>query len=237
MIKLNTAVRERMQDTLGIARAALKSAAPSPIGETLRWSRRPCTASRALVGGGALLPHRVSFRVALPQLVEKGGGKSWRWVFKPKPCAPCRKSGSGRQKESFDESLQIRSALGLRQVQGQDVRALQKSDSSGRAGVLLSRGSIALLRRRRLRQSRKPGVFGEFVRRGEQHFDVRSNAMYQGDCARCGRKVRSDENYLKAHLWASNAVFHWSCFVVLMKEQGERAAEDATCKTIGITRS
>jgi hypothetical protein len=61
--------------------------------------------------------------------------------------------------------------------------------------------------------------------------------MYQGDCARCGRKVRSDENYLKAHLWASTAVFHWSCFVVLMKEQGERAAEDATCKTIGVTRS
>jgi hypothetical protein len=98
-------------------------------------------------------------------------------------------------------------------------------------------GSIALLRRRRLRQSRKPGVFGECVRRGEQHFDVRSNAMYQGDCARCGRKVRSDENYLKAHLWASTAVFHWSCFVALMKEQGETAAEDATWKASRVSRS
>ena len=38
-------------------------------------------------------------------------------------------------------------------------------------------------------------------------------------------------------LWASTAVFHWSCFVVLMKEQGERAAEDATCKTIGVTEA
>ena len=58
--------------------------------------------------------------------------------------------------------------------------------------------------------------------------------MYQGDCARCGRKVRSDENYLKAHLWASTARFP---LVLLLKEQGERAAEDATCKTIGVTRS
>jgi hypothetical protein len=61
--------------------------------------------------------------------------------------------------------------------------------------------------------------------------------MYQGECARCGRKVRSDENYLKAHLWASTAVFHWSCFVVLMKEQGETAAEDATWKASRVTRS
>ncbi len=34
--------------------------------------------------------------------------------------------------------------------------------------------------------------------------------MYQGNCGRCGRKVRTDENYLKAHLWASTAVFHWA---------------------------
>jgi hypothetical protein len=51
--------------------------------------------------------------------------------------------------------------------------------------------------------------------------------MYQGNCGGCGQKVRTDENYLKAHLWASTAVFHWSCFVVL-KEQGDAAAEDAT---------
>jgi hypothetical protein len=132
-----------------IARAALKSAAPSPIGETLRLSRRPCTASHALVGGGALLRIKFLFAVALPHLVEKGGGKKWRWVFKP--CAPCRKRGSVRQKEQCDALLQKRSALDHRPVQGQDVRALQKSDSSGRAGVLLSRGTISLPRRRRLR--------------------------------------------------------------------------------------
>jgi hypothetical protein len=82
-----------------LARAALKSAAPSRIGEALYLARRPCTASRALVGGGALLRIESFFAVALPQLVEKGGGKSWRWVFRRKPCAPCHKSGSGRQKE------------------------------------------------------------------------------------------------------------------------------------------
>jgi hypothetical protein len=50
--------------------------------------------------------------------------------------------------------------------------------------------------------------------------------IYQGSCARCKRRVRSDENYLKAHLLASTAVFHWSCFIAVMKEP----AEDATGK-------
>jgi hypothetical protein len=237
MMNPSTIAPERAQTGSGIARAALKSAAPSPVGETLRLSRRPCTASLALVGGGALLRVESLFAVALPDLVEKGDGKRWRWVFKLKPCAPCRKSGSGPQKEQCDGSLQMRSAPEHRQVQGQHMRAPQASDSSGRASVLVSRGSTPLVRRRRLRQSRKPGVFGEFVRRGEQHFDVRSNATYQGDCARCGRKVRSDENYLKAHLWASTAVFHWACFIALMKEQGETAAEDATSKASRVSRS
>ena len=60
--------------------------------------------------------------------------------------------------------------------------------------------------------------------------------MYQGNCGRCGRKVRTGENYLKAHLWASTAVFHWACFVTLMKERGEVAAEDATWKASTVTR-
>jgi hypothetical protein len=51
----------------------------------------------------------------------------------------------------------------------------------------------------------------------------------QGNCARCGRKVRSEENWLRAHLWASTAVFHWSCFIALMR-QGENGAEQATWK-------
>jgi hypothetical protein len=49
----------------------------------------------------------------------------------------------------------------------------------------------------------------------------------QGNCARCGRKVQSEENWLRAHLWASTAVFHWSCFIALMKAQGATGAEEA----------
>jgi hypothetical protein len=60
--------------------------------------------------------------------------------------------------------------------------------------------------------------------------------MYQGNCGRCGQKVRTDENYLKAHLWASTAVFHWSCFAALMKEHGQAAAEDATWKASRASR-
>lgn len=51
--------------------------------------------------------------------------------------------------------------------------------------------------------------------------------MSQGNCAHCGRKVQAEQNWLKAHIWASTAVFHWSCFTALMKEHGEQAAEQA----------
>ena len=50
------------------------------------------------------------------------------------------------------------------------------------------------------------------------------------NCARCGRKVKNEENWLRAHLWASTAVFHWSCFLALLKANGETAAEQATWK-------
>lgn len=50
----------------------------------------------------------------------------------------------------------------------------------------------------------------------------------QANCTRCGRKVKSEENWLRAHLWASTAVFHWVCFIALMKEGGETGAEEAT---------
>ena len=71
---------------------------------------------------------------------------------------------------------------------------------------------------------------------GSRHFEEGVKGMYQGNCAGCEQKVRSDENYLKAHLWASTAVFHWSCFVTLMKERGETATEDATWKASRVTR-
>jgi hypothetical protein len=48
------------------------------------------------------------------------------------------------------------------------------------------------------------------------------------NCVRCGRKVALEENWLRAHLWASTAIFHWNCFIALMKSHGEAGAEDAT---------
>jgi hypothetical protein len=53
------------------------------------------------------------------------------------------------------------------------------------------------------------------------------------NCARCGRKVKSEENWLRAHLWASNAVFHWNCFISLLKAEGAASAEGATWKADG----
>ena len=55
----------------------------------------------------------------------------------------------------------------------------------------------------------------------------------QGNCVRCGRKVRSEENWLRAHLWTSTAVFHWGCFVALLKAQGAPGAEESTWKGDG----
>ena len=53
------------------------------------------------------------------------------------------------------------------------------------------------------------------------------------NCARCGRKVQREENWLRVHLWASTAVFHWACFIALMKSDGAASAEKATWKTDG----
>jgi hypothetical protein len=60
--------------------------------------------------------------------------------------------------------------------------------------------------------------------------------VYQGSCAHCEQRVRTDENHLKAHLWASTAVFHWECFIVLMKEHRNAPAQDATGKVSRDTR-
>ena len=55
----------------------------------------------------------------------------------------------------------------------------------------------------------------------------------EANCARCGRKVKSEENWLRAHLWASTAVFHWNCVIALLKAQGAPGAEEATWKGDG----
>jgi hypothetical protein len=104
MIKLNTAARERMHDTLGIARAALKSAAPSPSGKRcaghgglarLRarsWVAELCSASNPFspspfhnrlrraagkVGAGFLSPSRAR----LPQERKRAPKRAMRWVL------------------------------------------------------------------------------------------------------------------------------------------------------------
>ena len=56
--------------------------------------------------------------------------------------------------------------------------------------------------------------------------------IYQVSCARCERRVRTDEDHLKAHLWAGTAVFHWSCFIAVMKEHSKAPAEDATGRQV-----
>ena len=94
------------------------------------WARRNCIATPALIGCVATLRIESLSAVALPDLCEKGGGERWRWFFKPKACAPCRRTGSGRRKEQCDASLQVRSTLDDHQVQGQCLRLLQTSDSS-----------------------------------------------------------------------------------------------------------
>jgi len=47
------------------------------------------------------------------------------------------------------------------------------------------------------------------------------------NCVRCGRKVRPEENWVKVHLWANNAVFDWGCFITLLKSHGPEAAEQS----------
>ena len=57
----------------------------------------------------------------------------------------------------------------------------------------------------------------------------------QRNCARCERKMKSEENWLQAHLWGNTATFHWAGFIALMKEHGEQGAEHATWKGGGTT--
>ena len=54
--------------------------------------------------------------------------------------------------------------------------------------------------------------------------------MMQANCVRCGLKVKSNQNYIKARLSAATAIFHWSCFVALMKGQRQGPREDAARK-------
>jgi hypothetical protein len=52
-------------------------------------------------------------------------------------------------------------------------------------------------------------------------------------CARCGLKVKTKENWMRVHLWASIAVFHYRCFIALLKSEGTASAEEATFQVDG----
>jgi hypothetical protein len=46
-------------------------------------------------------------------------------------------------------------------------------------------------------------------------------------CVVCGREVADSSNWLKIHLWAGFAVFHWSCFAEFFKHGDEAKVENA----------
>jgi hypothetical protein len=46
-------------------------------------------------------------------------------------------------------------------------------------------------------------------------------------CVVCEREVSDSSNWLKIHLWAGFAVFHWSCFVEFFKHGDEAKIENA----------
>jgi hypothetical protein len=47
-------------------------------------------------------------------------------------------------------------------------------------------------------------------------------------CARCGQKVKSKENWMRVHWSASTVVFHFGCFIALLKTEGRPSAGRAT---------
>jgi len=46
-------------------------------------------------------------------------------------------------------------------------------------------------------------------------------------CVVCEREVTDAENWLKIHLWAGFAIFHWSCFAEFLKHGDEAKVENA----------
>ena len=46
-------------------------------------------------------------------------------------------------------------------------------------------------------------------------------------CVVCEREVADAGNWLKLHLWAGFAVFHWACFAEFFKHGDEAKVEDA----------
>jgi len=43
-------------------------------------------------------------------------------------------------------------------------------------------------------------------------------------CARCRQKVKSEENWMRAHLCGNSAVLHWNCYIALLRSESTSAA-------------
>ena len=41
------------------------------------------------------------------------------------------------------------------------------------------------------------------------------------NCERCGKPVRQDSDYLRAQLRGAFVLFHWSCFIALMRDSNQ----------------
>jgi hypothetical protein len=48
------------------------------------------------------------------------------------------------------------------------------------------------------------------------------------NCGRYGKPVRQSSDFLRAHLWGVVVLFHWSCFVMQMRETEERQERRAS---------
>jgi len=46
-------------------------------------------------------------------------------------------------------------------------------------------------------------------------------------CERCGKPVRRDSDFMRAHLWGAVVLFHWPCFISQMRESGIVREESA----------
>ena len=55
-------------------------------------------------------------------------------------------------------------------------------------------------------------------------------------CARCGQKVKSKENWMRAQLWGNSAVLHWNCYIALLRSESAPGAEEATWSSRTRTR-
>ena len=45
------------------------------------------------------------------------------------------------------------------------------------------------------------------------------------NCGRCGKLVRQGSDFLRAQLRGTRVLFHWACFIALMRENDQRNAD------------